>query len=323
MIKINLLHNDLTMPTPRERTGEEKATTGSSTIQSEAKKSTRRFVYTVVLLLALISGGVALYMQRYEAVDFVEKFTGPLNILPPREDAGPSAEALEEARLEKIRQQYMANTSRIQNRDYKFMLRIDSLKSVNAKIQVANVTLDNDNTFIIVLFGKTKNDIIEFTRIFFDYKPIEEFRPQEIKPSREMPGFGFNRTLQGSLRVLSSDADSVKTNYLELDKAKKKMLLLAKGDSLKITEEGKMTTSNGPVMTAYAGTYRLEGRMEKFFKFVHQINQLSLNIELTKYNIEYVPDYEKKKADKKKPKSDVVRIDYNVLVPTKVTAAAK
>jgi hypothetical protein len=324
MIKINLLHNDLTMPAARERTGEEKVVSTGKTIELEAKKSTRRLFLMVIFLVLLIAGAVGLYNQRYEVVAFVEPYTGPLNILPPREEAGPSAEVMEEMRLEKIRQQYMANTFRIQRRDLLFLTRVDSLKNTKSRIQMASVTLDNDNSFILELFGKSESDLVEYTKIFLDYKAIDELKLQDVRRSKEMPGFGFQRTLQGSLRVPAFDeADTLKTNFIDLEKAKKKMKLLAKEDTLKTDEAGKMTTSNGVVMTTHSGKFLFEGKVDRFLRFARKLNRMSLNIEFTKYSITYVPEGDKKKADKKKQKPDSVIMDYNILIPAKVTTVSK
>ncbi len=317
MIKVNLLDNHFAVPIVKETTDTD--TSASKVIQREAKKSARRLSRIVLLLIGVIGGSVASYMQRYEIVETLEQYTGPLNILPPR-DIMQDAEVAEDVRQERIRQLYMLNTVRVQERDFLFLSRVDSTKNaMKDRIYLFQILLDG-NDFSMKIYGKTEKDVAEFTKTIIDSRQVEDNKPSSIEPSTALKDKKFKRTLNGTLKGpgIASDADAagVKTNFLEPDRTLKKIIEMAKANSLKVSQDPKMTTSKGVVMITHSGEFALEGTIASFTKYIHQINQLNLNVELTEYQIDYT-NAELKKADKIKNDKDVATLKFNVLTPSK------
>lgn len=316
MIKINLLHNQLSTPVARESTLKKDDPTGH-TFKSEAKKSGSRIMKLTFTLIILIAGIIWLLMERYTVVTWVEQYTGPLNILPPVEQ-GPTPEMIEEQRREKIRELYMVNTVRQQTRDIQFMSRLDSLRFNNTKVFVSNFTLDG-NDYAIDFYGKTEKDVIEFTNAYLNSRVIDETKPEKIERNSKVAGFKFKRTLLGTLRLPASlETDTIRTTYIPVDKAKKKFKLLALSDTLQAEELGKSKESKAVIMTKHSGQFKVSGKSENFLKFASTLSKLNLNVEMTRYEITYALRDPAQK-DPKKIKPDIVLLDYNVLIPTTVS----
>ncbi len=320
MIKINLLQNQLSTPVARENLVKKDEPTGQ-TFRSEARKSGSRFMKLTLFLLVLIGGIIWLYMERYAVVSWAEQYTGPLNILAPVEEA-PSPEMIEEQRRERIRQLYMANTLKQQNRDFQFLSRLDSLRFKHANVFVSNFILDG-NDYTIDFYGKSEKDVIDFTNAYLTAKTIDETRPDKIERDSKISGFRFKRSLYGTLRVPpAKEGDTVATTYIPVDKAKKKIKLLALADSLQTEEIGKPKESKAVIMTKHSTQFKFSGTSGNFLKFIATLSKLSLNVEMTRYDITFALRDPKQK-DKKKIKPDVMLFDYNILIPTAVLDSSK
>ena len=320
MIKINLLHNQLSSPAVRENVVKKDDPTGQ-TFRSEAKKSGSRVIKLTFTLIAIIGLCIWLYVERYKVVNWTEQYTGPLNILPPIEKE-PSPEMIEDQRREKIRQLYMTNTIRQQNRDIQFLSRLDTLRSTSPMIFVSTFTLDG-NDYSIDFYGKSEKEIIEFTNAYLNAKVIDETRPEKIERDSKIAGFRFKRTLSGTLRVpAAADTDTVNTVYIPIDKAKKKIKLLALSDTLRSEEIGKSKESKSVVMTKHSEQFKIFGKSENFVKFARTLSRLNLNVEMTRYELSYALRDSRQK-DPKKIRPDEVLFDYNILIPTAVSDSAQ
>lgn len=320
MIKINLLQNQLSTPVPRESLVKKDEPTGQ-TFRSAARKSGSRTLILTIVLLVLTGGSIGLFMERYAVVSWVEQYTGPLNLLTPVEDA-PSPEMIEEQRRERIRQLYMINTVKQQNRDFQFLSRLDSLRARYTNIHVSGFVLDG-NDYKIDFYGKTEKDVIEFTNAYLNAKAIEENRPDKIERDSKFAGFRLKRTLYGTLRVPpAKEADTVSTTYIPVDKAKKKIKLLALSDSLQTEEIGKPKESKAVIMTKHSTQFKFSGTSGNFLKFIATLSKLNLNVEMTSYDITFALRDPKQK-DKKKIRPDVMLFDYNILIPTAVSDSSK
>lgn len=320
MIRINLLQNQLSTPVARENILKKDDPTGQ-TFRSEARKSGSRIIMLIVILIAVLGTGIWLYMDRHAVVNWVEQFTGPLNILEPVEE-GPSPEMVEEQRREKIRQLYMANTIKQQTRDIQFLIRLDSLRLGNPNIFVSTFTLDG-NDYAIDFYGKTEKDVIGFTNAYLNAKAIEETKPENIERNSKIAGFKFKRALLGTLRLpAGNESDTAATTYIPVDKAKKKIKLLALADTLQAEELGKSKESKAVIMSKHSAQYKISGKSESFLKFITTLSKLNLNIEMTRYELTYALRDPKQK-DRKKIKPDVILFDYNILIPTTVSDTTK
>lgn len=319
MIKINLLHNQLSTPVARESVVKKDDPTGQ-TFRSAAKKGGARVMKLTILFIAIIAGGIFLIMERYTVVNWVEQYTGPLNLLAPVEEA-PSPEMIEEQRREKIRQLYMANTIRQQTRDIQFLTHLSALRQSKSAIFVSAFTLDG-NDYAIDFYGKTEKEIIEFTNAYLNSKTIDETRPEKIERDSKIAGFKFKRSLSGTLRLTTgAETDTISTVYIPLEKAKKKVKLLALSDALQADDTGKSKESKGVIMGKHSVQCKITGQMENFLKFATTLSKLSLNIEMTRYEITFALRDPRQK-DIKKMKPDVILFDYNVLIPTTVSDTA-
>ncbi|MBL7994523.1 hypothetical protein JNM05_04050 [bacterium] len=319
MIKINLLHNQLSTPVARESAAKKDEPTGQ-TFRSAARKGGARVMKLTILFISIIGGGIFLVMERYTVVNWVEQYTGPLNILPPVEEA-PSPEMVEEQRREKIRQLYMANTIRQQTRDIQFLNHVNTVRLSNPAIFVSEFTLDG-NDYAIDFYGRTEKEVIDFTNAYLNSKTIDETRPEKIERDSRIAGFRFKRSLTGTLRLTTgAETDSISTVYIPLDKAKKKVKLLALSDALQADDTGKSKESKGVIMGKHGVQCKITGQMENFIKFATTLSKLSLNIEMTRYEITFALR-DPRQRDIKKMKPDAILFDYNVLIPTTVSDSA-
>jgi hypothetical protein len=260
-------------------------------------------------------------MERYAVVSWAEQYTGPLHILAPVEEA-PSPEMIEEQRRERIRQLYMANTIKQQTRDFQFLSRLDSIRSKHGNVFVSNFILDG-NDYTIDFYGKTEKEVVDFTNVYLNTKVIDETRPDKIERDSKIAGFRFKRSLYGTLRVPpGKEADTAATTYIPVDKAKKKIKLLALADSLQTEEIGKPKESKTVIMTKHRMQTKISGTSSHFLKFIATLSGLNLNIEMTRYDIAFALRDPKQK-DKKKIKPDVMLFDYNILIPTAVSDTSK
>ena len=320
MIKINLLQNQLSSPVSKESLIKKDEPTGQ-TFRSEARKSGARTIKLTLTLMAVITLCIWLYMERYAAVAWVEQFTGPLNLLAPLEEI-PSPEKIEEQRRDRIRQLYMVNTIKQQARDHQFLTRLDSLRSSSANVHISNFELDG-NDYGIEIYGKTEKDVSEFTNLYLNTKFIEENKPEKIERSSKIAGFRFRRSLIGTLRVPpGNESDTASTTYISIDKAKKKIKLLALADSLQAEEVGTAKESKAVIMTKHSAQFKITGETRNFLRFIGILGKLNLNIEMTRYEMTYALRDPKQK-DKKKIKPDVILFDYNILIPTTVSDTSK
>ncbi len=320
MIKINLLQNQLSTPVAKETLLKKDDPTGQ-TFRSEARKSGARTIKLVVVLLVLIGGSIWLYMERYAAVGWVEQYTGPLNILPAQEEA-PTPEMIEEQRRERIRELYMVNTIKQQSRDLQFLTRLDSLRMTSANVFVSSFILDG-NDYAIDFYGKTEKDVTEFTNAYLNTRLIDETKPEKIERDAKIAGFRFRRSLTGTVKAPpASENDTVSTTYIPIDKAKKKIKLLALADSIKAEEIGTPKESKAVIMTKHSTQFRFSGETKNFLKFIATLGKLNLNVEMTRYEFTYTVRDPKQK-DRKKIKPDVILFDYNILIPTSVSDTSK
>ena len=304
MIKINLLNNQFEAPLQAEVSTDTKESV-ARVIKQEAKKSSRRVVVLMIIFMIIIFGGISLFIYRYEAVAFVEQYTGPLNLLAPVEE-GPTAEQLEKQRQEKIRQLYMDNTIRLHRRDISFFTFIDSLIKTTP-VFVRYATLDN-NDYSIEFFGRTEKEMKDFTAAFLTFKVLESNKINEIEPGSRVPGFRFRRVLNGTLRVPAVVAEvlDVKTTYLMVDKSHKKLQLIALESKLKLAVSRDLKSVKGVVMTKYSGEFKIAGAPDAYLKFLTKVNGLYLNIEFTHHEITYP----------RKSEAGTITVGYNVLIPT-------
>lgn len=284
------------------------------TVASEAKKSSRVLAVMMILILAIIGGSIAVYMKRHEVVAFVEQYTGPLNLLEADQPAEPTPAQLEEERREKVRQLYMLNTLRIQNRDSKFLSKLDSLaRTNNPKLpRITSVVLEgSENAFELALYGKTAKEIKDFTKTLYEIGWIESIRPDEPQPNRKLAGYRFFSVASGSVRVPpAAEGDStVDTHYGDVAKVKKTVFDLAAKYNLKASEQDEMNMTRDVAMTKHRLGLRLEGASVDFLKYIRQINSLSLNIEQLKHGIVYGDPKDKRR------KPDVMELDFNILIP--------
>ncbi len=318
MIKINLLHNQLSTPLAHERTGETMLVS-DRTVASEARKSSRMVLIMTILFLALIAGLLAVYMNRYRVVAYLEQYTGPLNILAP-ETTEPTAAQVEEERRTKVRQLYMLNTIRIQSRDFRFLHKLDSLaRSANPKNPRIALLLLEGNDFELHLYAKNAKEIKDFTKTAYGLGSIEIISPEEPRPNRTLPGYRFFSVAAGSVRVpaqAEGDTVTVATRFVDIDKMKKTISELAAKNALKTSEQDEMKVTKGVVMNKHRIGMRLEGSSQDFLKFLRQLNALSLNIEELKYGITYGDPKDKRR------KPDVIEFDFNVLMPVAADAAS-
>lgn len=322
MIKINLLENHFAPPAQHEKTDSD--TSAGKTITIEAKKSQRRLLFIILIFVALVGGLTYGWVERYAVVAWLEQYTGPLHLLP-EQDMETAAKAAEEARQEKIRNLYMYNTIRYQERYRRFLFRTDSIVSANSqKWHLTSLGVEESN-YAFDVFSKTQKDLEDFTVLFLESKSIDETKPQAIKPTSLVKGLGFKRTMSGTLKTVSTPSDSeivaLKIIYLDLEKAKQKILDGARNAGLKILQDGKMTSSKGVVMSTHSGELKLEGSVSDYFKYMAKLNEMRFNFEIGEIDIQYADYSARRKADKKKPVPDTIFMKYSILLPRQSESA--
>lgn len=315
MIKINLLKNDLSMHGPRERQVfvVESAT---DVIKLEAKKSSRRVVFFMILFTLLIGGTVMGYINRYPLVAFVEQYTGPLDILPPQV-VPLTQEQIEQMRREKRRMNYVHNTILNHERDYRFLLFLDTSNANNPNVWLSSVDLDG-NDFTLDMFGKAENDLKAYSNQITQLDLVKSRDPKDIKSSSAVPGYAFRRQMLGVLvspQVDENDSSTVSAAFPDVKKTNSIIRELAVRNLSKATLEERPGQTKGVIFDKYSSTLRVESSASDFLKFLKKLQQEPLNFELTKYTVNYTVQRTGR------PKPDVIAVEYNVLIP--VLAAVK
>ncbi len=313
MIKINLLENHLSVPEPHAKAVTSHDTSAGKTIRAEARKSYRFLIFLIILIIVIIAGSVFGYIYRYPVVEFVEQYTGPLNLLSPPPEEIP-LEVLEEQRRERVRIRYMDNTFKIQKRDLHFIKKLDSLDKADDRLWISNMTLDG-NDFNIDAFGKKDDVFAALSKNIILIPSVETVKPSEVKVSSVAKGYSLKSNITGSLRIPpESPEESLKPHktFLSTDQVKKQIESLAAKYKIKLSEPKPMAHNKGVVMDKYRGHLRLEGLSSDLISFFSDFASQSINAEWISYNFVYT--YQK---FKKALKPDVCTLEYDVLIPPK------
>lgn len=317
MIKINLLKNDLSMHAQREVSalGTESAT---EVIQLEAMRSSRRVYKFMIVFVILIGAAVTGYLYRYPIVEFVEQYTGPLNLLPPQ--VKPlTQEEIEQLRQKKRRDDYMRNSLMDRERDYTFLHSLDTSNANNPAVWLASVDVDG-NDFTLDMFGKTENDLKAFSNFITQLPVVKNRDAKDVRSSSAIPGYSFRRQMLGALVVSQTndeDTTEVHVSFADVKKAHQMVQTMAKKKLPKVTAEAKESIQKGVDFDAYAATIKIEASSAEFLRFLKDLKGEKMNFEFSRYTINYTVQ-----TNPSRPKPDIISFEYNVLTPA-VRAAAK
>ena len=296
------------MPIVKDRTGETIIKDDIQDFAIGAKKSHRLMFRMMIVIIALIAGGIYVGVNRYAVVAWVEEYTGPLNLLEAPAAAIDPLVA-EEQRREKIRQLYMANNFKGRERELTFIISLDSLKRESPSVFIGSLQLEESEA-VVEVFGKSEKDVKTFVKDVQTLRGLRKLNTQALKVSSAIPGFRSKQMITATLRPLVPEgADSIyKQIYQPTGAVRSILKKQTEGTKLKIKSEGDSTITRDVALHKFHSEIRFEGPIGWFLNYLIQLHQMELNLEITKYSMTYAPPHKKQKPDEEV-------LEYNILMP--------
>ena len=308
MIKVNLLNNELSAPPARQADPLEN--TSELLIQAVAKKSKKRLVKFLVILLVIVCSGFAAFLNRLELLDYLEQYTGPIPILEI-ERKGDKAKELE---LYLSQVKYMHSQLWKQGRDFSFLNNFNQVAFSFPKLQLASIEI-LDHDFLIKVLNNSRFEVTKFTKKMESVKEIDSVYSINTIPEYKDRNFKLSTEIMGQLDTRAKRDSSEKFNFKNRIASEQNIYSLLEKNRLTLTDTLSFDPKQVIIFYKYKKELKFEGGINDFMQFYLDLITESLPIEVIKIRIEIQPVERKQRA-----RINKYMIQYNILEPVTISS---